>query len=91
LILAELLPQRANLIFKRGVAYTQSRVVCNVHWYSDILAGRLIGTTVFSLLHTKLEFLQDMKLAKEELLYAKRPDRMICKEEKDGLHIELGL
>ena len=41
LILSELSPERAEVILARGRSFGESRNVCNVHWYSDVVAGRL--------------------------------------------------
>ena len=44
LILAQLMPDRADAILERGRAFGESRAVCNVHWYSDVVAGRIVGS-----------------------------------------------
>ena len=43
LILAEIAPERADLVLARGRAFGQSRVICNVHWQSDASEGRTMG------------------------------------------------
>jgi acid phosphatase (class A) len=43
LVLAELIPSRADAILQRGRDYGQSRLVCDAHWQSDIDAGRVIS------------------------------------------------
>ena len=43
LILSELVPTRTNEIIRRGRAYGVSRMVCNVHWKSDVEAGRAMA------------------------------------------------
>lgn len=43
LILTELFPDHADVILKRGWEYGISRMVCNVHWHSDVVAGRTMG------------------------------------------------
>ena len=50
LILASLVPEKATPILARGRAYGESRIVCGVHWLSDVAAGRLTGTAVFAAL-----------------------------------------
>jgi acid phosphatase (class A) len=67
LILAEIAPDRADTIFARGLAFGESRVVCGVHWKSDIDAGRVVGASVVSRLHTDPVFMAQMKLAKQEI------------------------
>ncbi len=41
LILSEIAPERADAIFARGRAFGESRAVCNVHWHSNVVEGRL--------------------------------------------------
>ncbi|MFV2089619.1 MAG: phosphatase PAP2 family protein [Pseudomonadales bacterium] len=67
LILTELAPDRSNEILARGRDYGQSRVVCNVHWPSDVVAGRMIGAAAVAMMHAKPGFLHDLKMAKAEL------------------------
>jgi acid phosphatase (class A) len=66
LILSEIAPERQNEIFARGQAYGQSRVVCNVHWQSDVVAGRSTGAAAVARLHANPEFLAALAAAKEE-------------------------
>lgn len=40
LILSTIAPERSDELIARGRAYGESRSVCNVHWLSDIKAGR---------------------------------------------------
>ncbi|WP_341665597.1 phosphatase PAP2 family protein [Vibrio sp.] len=67
LVLAELVPEKQNALLARGYDFGQSRVVCGVHWQSDVDAGRLMGSAVFARLHAKLEFTQAMAEASKEL------------------------
>ena len=89
LILAELVPQKADAILARGVAYGESRIICNVHWYSDVVAGRMMGASAVALMHDNPEFIADMKAAKAELANAPAPDEKMCKEEAAALSITL--
>jgi len=67
LILAELAPGQSDAILSRGLAYGQSRVVCNVHWQSDVDAGRLMGAATVARLHADAGFRADLEAAKNEL------------------------
>ena len=67
LILAEIAPDRANAILARGLAFGESRVICNVHWQSDVNAGELAGTAAVALMHTSPEFLADLGASKKEI------------------------
>src|SRR2546427_11066536 len=51
LILSEIVPDRADAIQARGRNYGESRLVCNVHWQSDILEGRFMGAAAVARLH----------------------------------------
>ena len=67
LILAELAPDRAAQIVARGIAFGDSRRFCNVHWASDVEAGRMAAAAVVAKLHSNQKFLKDLKAAKAEL------------------------
>lgn len=67
LILAELMPDRAAEIMARGRAYGESRVVCGVHYPSDVEAGRLTATAVFAALQSDADFAADREVAAAEL------------------------
>ncbi|NQV66157.1 MAG: phosphatase PAP2 family protein [SAR86 cluster bacterium] len=67
LILSELVPERTNQIIKRGRAYGVSRMVCNVHWNSDVESGRTMAAATVARLHADPVFQLDMAAAKQEL------------------------
>lgn len=67
LILAEVFPEQANVILKRGEEFGISRSVCNVHWHSDVLAGRMMGAAVVARLHANADFMIDLEAAKKEI------------------------
>jgi acid phosphatase (class A) len=71
LVLAELQPERANEILQRGFAFGQSRMICGVHWQSDVEAGRVVGAATVARLHADATFADDMQTAKEELAAAR--------------------
>ena len=43
LVLAEASPGESTAVLARGRAFGESRIVCNVHWQSDVSEGRFIG------------------------------------------------
>jgi acid phosphatase (class A) len=45
LTLAQLLPDRSEVLIENGKAYGESRIICGVHYQSDVEAGRLLRTT----------------------------------------------
>ena len=67
LILTELVPDRAEEILARGRAFGESRNVCNAHWYSDVVAGRLVGAAAVAKLHANREFLAAMDAARVDI------------------------
>ncbi len=72
LILAELVPGRATAVLERGRAYGESRVVCGVHWLSDVEAGRLGASALVAALHGSVAFRADLDRARDELAAAAR-------------------
>lgn len=69
LLLAQIAPERAAAIYRRGLEYCESRVIVGAHWQSDVDAGRSFACTGYVALQNNEEFLVQMKKAKEE--YAK--------------------
>ncbi len=72
LMLAELAPDRAEALLARGRAYGESRIVCNVHWYSDVVAGRMVGAAAVATLHANAEFVAAMAAAREDIAGARK-------------------
>ncbi len=89
LILAELAPDEADAILARGLAFGESRIICNVHWNSDVVAGRIMGAAAVARMHSSLEFIADMKAAKMELTTAHAPKSQGCHKEAIALDIKL--
>ena len=67
LVLSELIPARADEIIERGRDFGWSRVVCGVHYPSDVEAGRVIGAAAIARLHSEQEFQRELAAAREEL------------------------
>lgn len=68
LILTELVPDRAEAILARGRAFGESRNVCNVHWYSDVVAGRLVGAAAVARLRANDGFVSALDAAGAEVV-----------------------
>lgn len=67
LLLTEIAPQRANALLARGYAYGQSRVICGVHWQSDVDAGRVVASATVARLHADPVFRAQLAAAGEEV------------------------
>ncbi|KSB87282.1 acid phosphatase [Caulobacter vibrioides] len=67
LVLAELVPDRAAQLTARGREFGDSRVICGVHFPSDLEAGRLLGGVMVSRLHADPAFVADLEKAKAEI------------------------
>jgi len=67
LVLAELVPTRADAIIERGRDFGWSRVVCGVHYPGDVDAGRLVGAATVARLHADADFQRELEAARVEL------------------------
>ncbi len=56
-----------DVILQRGKQFGISRNVCNVHWNSDVLAGRMMGAAAVARLHANEAFQVDLRAAKDEV------------------------
>lgn len=88
LILTEIAPNQTDAILARGWAFGQSRMICNVHWQSDIVMGRIMGAAAVARLHSDPTFRASMEAAKAEYAAARakglKPLRD-CDAESDAL------
>jgi acid phosphatase (class A) len=71
LMLSELSPERAEALIARGRAFGESRNVCNVHWRSDVVSGRMAGAAAFARLHSNEQFQSAMNAAREDIIRAR--------------------
>lgn len=88
LILSEVDPAHADAIQARGRNYGESRLVCNVHWQSDILEGRFMGAATVARLHDDAGFRDDLAAARKELAAARAqrlPPAQDCAAEAEAL------
>jgi acid phosphatase (class A) len=70
LLLAELAPEHAAAIIARGRTFGESRIVCGVHYASDVEGGRLTATALVAALHGSPQFEADMAAARAEVAKA---------------------
>jgi acid phosphatase (class A) len=66
-VIAEVVPEKASPILARGKAFGDSRIICGVHFQSDIEAGRYLGSAMVSRLHDDPAFMADLAKAKAEV------------------------
>ena len=88
LVLAEASPDRSEAIIARGRAFGESRLICNVHWESDVIEGRFVGAATVARLHAEPAFLADLEAAKSELAAARAKNlapQRDCKFEAEAL------
>jgi hypothetical protein len=67
LVLASLVPARSQEILARASQYAERRLICGVHYRSDIVAGQQFGTVLALKLMQKPEFQALMMAAQAEL------------------------
>jgi acid phosphatase (class A) len=67
LILGEVAPEHTDAILARGRSYGESRLVCNVHWQSDVVQGRFMAASVVARLHANADFRADLDAARTEV------------------------
>lgn len=88
LVLADLLPQRATQILQRGRTFGESRIVCGVHWESDVQAGYMVGSAEIAAMQGSPDFRADMELARTELAarqqVAAKPRKKTCNLESSA-------
>ena len=66
-VLASLMPSKAQIILARSADYAHERLVCGVHYRSDIVAGQVLGTVVAEQLLANKDFRAEFDAAAAEL------------------------
>jgi acid phosphatase (class A) len=66
-VLAQLLPNKSQAILARSKEYAENRLVCGVHYRSDIVAGQQFGTLLAIRLMENPTFQAQMHAASAEL------------------------
>jgi len=76
LVLAEAVPEKADALLRLGVESGESRVICGVHYPSDVEAGRTLGAGMLARMRAEPAFQKDLAGMKKEL--AKAPAAEGC-------------
>lgn len=89
LVLTSLSPERGNTLLQRGRAFGENRVICGVHWQSDVDAGFLVGAATVARLQAHPVFLAQADLARGEIASARqqglKSPRSDCAQEAQAL------
>ena len=69
-VLAALIPEKADAIMARAAAYAENRVICGVHYPSDLVASETIGAAIATEWMHNAAFKTAFDAAKAELIAA---------------------
>jgi acid phosphatase (class A) len=69
-VLALLMPGNSQIILARATDYAESRLVCGVHYRSDVEASHVLATALVTRLMTKPQFQGEFAAAQAELTAA---------------------
>jgi acid phosphatase (class A) len=67
LTLIEMVPEQRDAILVRADAYAHNRLVCGVHYPSDIAASKLLAYTTHAVMETNPQYQSELAAAKIEL------------------------
>jgi acid phosphatase (class A) len=67
ILLANMVPEKAEAIFERAAAFTRSRVIAGVHYPSDLVAGRIAAAVVDNVLLHDGAFKADLAKSRAEV------------------------
>jgi acid phosphatase (class A) len=70
ILLAEMVPEKAVMIFERANRYAENRVIGGVHYPTDIEAGRIAGSVIDNVLLHDPRFESDFARATTEVRHA---------------------
>lgn len=70
MILAEVVPSRADALYARGREYAESRWICGSHTVSATEAGTMSGAVIYAAEHASEAFLRDVAMARAEVAAA---------------------
>lgn len=68
MILARVAPDRTEALMKRAEEYEESRLICGMHFPTDVEAGEVVATAVVSRLDSSKAFQSDLARARREYM-----------------------
>lgn len=71
LVLTGIAPDKADAVLQRAHAFGQSRIICGVHWQSDVDSGRVMGAAAVARLQSDTTFTTQLALARQEIADAR--------------------
>ncbi|WP_127092111.1 acid phosphatase [Aquabacter cavernae] len=67
ILLAQMLPEKAEALFARGIQFGFERAIAGVHYPSDVEAGRQAGIAIIAVMMNSPKFQTDFAAARTEL------------------------
>ncbi|ROP59012.1 acid phosphatase (class A) [Enterobacter sp. BIGb0383] len=65
--LTAMVPEQATPLMQKGYEFGRSRLICGVHWASDVEAGRILAAGAFARLQASAEYQKQFKDARQEV------------------------
>ncbi len=66
LVLGMIVPEKRNAILSRADDYAQSRVVCGVHYSSDVVASKYVAYAMMGVIVSNPQFQKELEAARTE-------------------------
>jgi acid phosphatase (class A) len=67
IVLADMVPEKKAELFERAAQYAGNRMVCGVHYRSDIEAGRIGGTVIAAFAMQNPQFRKELEEVRKEV------------------------
>ena len=67
MMLAEIMPDKADLIMKEANEFSVNRTVTRFHWTSDTIFGRVLGSVANAMCHATTDYSTLLKIAQKEV------------------------
>jgi membrane-associated phospholipid phosphatase len=67
MMLAEIMPDKVDLIMREASEFAVNRTVTRFHWTSDTIFGRVLGSVANAMCHATTDYATLLKIAKKEI------------------------